>query len=106
MTEPIRHFLTHPFGLTVVASAIVLAGFLAAEMGRRRAGWSVGRLIFVAALPLPFLCAIGTAALLLVSPWDDPLVEAVLLTVGLLGTVVTLVAGGLTAWLVAVAVRR
>ena len=106
MTEPIRHFLTHPFGLTVVALAVVVAGLLAAFMKRRRADWSDKRLVLAAALPLPLLCTIATAALFLGSPWNDPLIEAVLLTVGLLGTAFTLILGALSASLVVAGVRR
>lgn len=104
--EPISLFLTHPFGLTVVALAVVLAGLLAAVLERRRAGWSGKRLVLAAALPLPLLCVIATAALFLVSPWEDPLIEAVLLTVGLLGTAFTLIAGALAASLVVAGIRR
>ena len=106
MIEPIHHFLTHPFGLTVVALAVVLAGLLAAFMERRRAGWSSKRLVLAAALPLPLFCAIATAAWFLVAPWDDPLIKAVLLTVGLLGTAFTLIAGVLSASLVVAGIRR
>ncbi|NJC06144.1 hypothetical protein GGQ97_001937 [Sphingomonas kaistensis] len=106
MIEPIRLFLTHPFGLTVVALAVILAGLLAAFMERRRAGWSAKRLVLAATLPLPLLCAIATTTLLLVSPWDDSLLEAVLLTVGLLGTAFTLIAGAISASLVVAGIRR
>jgi hypothetical protein len=104
--EPIRLFLSHPFGLSVVALAVVVAGLLAAWLERRHPAYSATRLMLAAALPLPLLFAAATAVMLLVSPWGDPLINAVLLTVGLLGTFFSLMAGSLAALLVIAGLRR
>jgi hypothetical protein len=98
--EPVLLFLTHPFGLSLIALAVVVAGLLAVWRTGRQPIQPARRHLLAAALPVPLLCAVATLVLLLVGPWDDPLIRAVLLTVGMLGTFFALMVGLLTAWLV------
>jgi hypothetical protein len=95
-----RTFLGHSFGLSMMGFAFVAAGLLAAWITRRTPGVSPARVIVAAATPMPVVLAIGTAALLAISPWDDPLIGAVLLTVGMFGTLFSLLVGLIAAALV------
>lgn len=105
MTGAVQSFLSHPFGLSIIGLAVVIAGLLAAWMARREPRRSNGRVILAAATPAPLLLAIVTAVLLLLSPWEDPLIGAVLITAGVLGTFFSLLAGLIVAAVVLKALR-
>lgn len=106
MLEPVRFFLSYPFGWSVIGLAVVSAGLLAGWMEGRRSDWSRRQLVLAAAAPAPLVCLLLTAALLIIAPWDDQLITAVLLTAGVLGTIFSLIAGLLAAWLVTAGLKR
>ena len=93
MIDAAQAFLSHAFGLSIIGLAVVAAGLLAFWMIGRDASRSKARVIAAAAIPMPLVLALLTAVLHAISPWEDPLIGAVLLTVGLFGTVFSLLAG-------------
>ena len=100
MIDAVQTFLSHRFGLSLLALAVVVAGLLAAWLSRSGSGRSPRHIIVAAATPMPVVLAIVTAVTLAFAPWDDPLIRAVLLTVGLLGTIFSLLLGLVAAALV------
>lgn len=105
MLEPLRLFLTHPFGLSLIGLAAVSSGLLAAWLKSRNPSRTTGQLVGRAAAPLPLVCALATIILFLLQPWNDPLIVAVLLTVGVLGTIVSALVGAVASWLVLLGIR-
>lgn len=97
MIDAVQAFLSHSFGLSLLAFAVVIAGLLAAWLSRPGSERSPRHVVIAASTPFPVILAIVTAVLLAFSPWKDPLIGAVVLTVGLFGTIFSLGLGLLAA---------